>query len=197
MNVQKEEKLNLLNKELKYLETEYLEKMSHNKQHSLNQVFEEFKGLFRQNDCDFLIDLPSEIKVKKGMNICQLKPSFDFKEQPKSNRQFDLSVENLKEGVWKATIRLFIDENRSNLDQPDLNRLKTNPYEGMDSVDIEIYERQKSVDYMKKYITEFESYHWNFLCLDHASSDQKLYDTVENLHNEKVHNKLYEIMADE
>ena len=36
----------------------------------------------------------------------------------------------------------------------DFNRPLTNPYKGIDSTEIEIYERKKSIDYMKKYINE-------------------------------------------
>lgn len=189
MIVDKKNKLSLLNEELKYLEIEYLEKMGINKQHSLNQVLDEFKELFKQNEFDFLVNSNSKLAVKKGTNIVEIKQTVDFRKHPKGNRQLDLTIKNENKEVLKVTIRLFIDESKTSLPQPDLNRLLTNPYEGMDSVEIEIHERQKSVDYMKRYISESENYCWNYLCVNHSNNHQKLYESMDNLFNEIVHNR--------
>lgn len=40
----------------------------------------------------------------------------------------------------------------SSMAKPDMNRLLINPYKGTDSTDIEIYERKRSIDYMRKVV---------------------------------------------
>ena len=47
-----------------------------------------------------------------------------------------------------------MDEN--SVGQPDFNGLLTNPYKGMDSTEIEIHERKKSIHYMKGFTREKE-----------------------------------------
>jgi hypothetical protein len=68
----KKQELTLLNKEVEYLEIEYSEKMSLNKEDSIAQAISKFKEIFKDNEYDFLLDSPLEIKVKKIILPVQL-----------------------------------------------------------------------------------------------------------------------------
>jgi hypothetical protein len=83
-------------------------------------------------------------------------------------------------------IRLFIDE--SELPKPDLSRLLTNPYEGLDSEDVEIIEQQKNIEVFKSYLETDESNKWNFLCSDNLDGTEKMFDTLNELYNKKARN---------
>ena len=184
----KNQELTLLDKEVEYLQIEYLEKMSLNKENSIGQAILSFKEIFRENEYDFLQDNPLEIKVKKNNIICTINPKFDFKKDPKSPRQFSISISNNDLFISKISIRLFMDENSA--DQPDFQRLLKNPYKGMDSTEIEIYERKKTIDYMKKFISEKENLKWIYLSIDNTDKTQELHNTILELYNKKVHNKV-------
>ena len=183
----KEQKLTLLNREIEYLEIEYSEKMCLNKQSSIAQAILKFKDVFKKNEYDFLLDNPLEIKVKKNNTICTIIPEFDYKKEPKRPRQFSIEIKKNDLVVSKTSARLFMDEN--SVDQPDFNRLLTNPYKGMDSTEIEIYERKKTVDYMKEFIREKERLKWNYLSIDNSNKTEELHNTIIELYNKKVHNK--------
>lgn len=60
----------------------------------------------------------------------------------------------------------------------------------MDSTEIEIYERKKTVDYMKKFFSETERLQWNYLSIDKSNETQELHSTILELYNKKVHNKV-------
>ncbi|NQX85121.1 MAG: hypothetical protein HRT67_04350 [Flavobacteriaceae bacterium] len=184
----KNQELTLLNKEVEYLEIEYSEKMSLIKENSIAQAILSFKEIFRKNEYDFLQDNPLKIKVKKNNIICTINPEFDFKKEPEKPRQFSIKFCENDLFISKISVRLFMDEN--SVDQPDFNRLLTNPYKGMDSTEIEIYERKKTVDYMKKFISEKESLKWNYLSFDNTDKSQELYNTILELYNKKVHNRV-------
>ena len=185
----KKQELTLLNKEVEYLEIEYSEKMSMNKENSIAQAILTFKNIFKKNEYDFLLDNPLEIKVKKKNTTCTIKPEFDFKKEPKKPRQFSIEIKEKDLFISKISARLFMDEN--SVDQPDFNRLLTNPYKGMDSTEIEIYERKKTVDYMKRFISEKERLQWNYLSIDKSNETQELHNTILELYNKKVHNIVY------
>ncbi|MEI6866090.1 hypothetical protein [Flavicella sp.] len=184
-----EQKLSVLNKEVEYLEIEYLDKMSLNKQNSIAQAISIFKDIFKKNEYDFLLDNPLEIKVKKFNNICTIKPDFNYDKEPKKPRQFSIEIKKDKVLISKISTRLFMDED--SIDQPDFNRLLTNPYKGMDSTEIEIYERKKTVDYMKKFINESERLKWNYLSVNDSDKTQELHNNISQLYNKKVHNITY------
>jgi hypothetical protein len=180
----KKQELTLLNKEVEYLEIEYSEKMSLNKEDSIAQAISKFKEIFKDNEYDFLLDSPLEIKVKKNNTTCTIKPEFDYKKEPEKPRQFTIEIKEKDLFISKISARLFMDENST--DQPDFNRLLTNPYKGMDSTEIEIYETKKTVDYMKRFISEKERLQWNYLSIDKSNETQELHNTIQELYNKKV-----------
>jgi hypothetical protein len=57
----------------------------------------------------------------------------------------------------------------------------------MDSTEIEIYETKKTVDYMKRFISEKERLQWNYLSIDKSNETQELHNTIQELYNKKVH----------
>jgi hypothetical protein len=184
----KEQELALIDKEVEYLEIEYSEKMSINKEDSIAQVISKFKEIFKEKEYDFLLDNYLEIKVKRNNTTCTIKTEFDYKKEPKKPRQFSIEIKENNFLISKISARLFMDE--SSTDQPDFNRLLTDPYKGMDSTDIEIYERKKTVDYMKRFISEKERLQWNYLSFDKSNENQELHNTIQELYNKKVHKQL-------
>jgi len=184
----KEQELALIDKEVEYLEIEYSEKMSLNKEDSIAQAISKFKEIFKEKEYDFLLDNYLEIKVKRNNTTCTIKTEFDYKKEPKKPRQFSIEIKENNLLISKISARLFMDE--SSTDQPDFNRLLTNPYKGMDSTEIEIYERKKTVDYMKRFISEKERLQWNYLSFDKSNENQELHNTIQELYNRKVHNRV-------
>jgi len=88
-----------------------------------------------------------------------------------------------KIGTEKQLVFLIRPYNNSPLPNPDFNRLKENPYKGMDLIDIEIVEKQKDIDFFKRYIQDnfrFEDY--IYTCQD-KQSDKSLgeFDTIKEL----------------
>ncbi len=182
----KKQELNSLNKQVEYLEVEYSEKMSLNKEDSIAQAILTFKNIFKKKEYDFLLDNPLEIKVKKNNVTCTIKPEFDYKKEPNKPRQFSVEIKEEDLYTSKISTRLFMDENSA--EQPSFNRLLTHPYKGMDLTEIEIYERKKTVDYMKRFISEKEKIKWNYLSFDNSDETQELHETILELYNKKVHN---------
>lgn len=183
----KEQELALLNKEVEYLEIEYSEKMSLNKEDSIAQAISRFKEIFKEKEYDFLLDNHLEIKVKRNNTTCTIKTEFDYQKEPNKPRQFSIEIMENNLLISKTLARLFMDESSNN--QPDFNRLATNPYKGMDSTEIEIYERKKTVEYMKKFISEKERLQWNYLSFEKSNQNPELHKTIQDLYNKKVHNK--------
>ena len=83
----------------------------------------------------------------------------DIDSNPKEPLIFQINkLEKSSEKFVEFLMRPF---NNSPLPNPDFNRLKENPYKGMDLLDIEIVEEQKNIDFFKKYIQDnfrFEDY---------------------------------------
>jgi len=182
----KEQELQLLNKEVAYLEAEYLKKQGENRRDSVIRAISSLKDIFRENECDFITDQPLELSVSKNNNACIIQCEIDYLKEPKKPRQFNIEVNNKEDVLLKMLVRLFMDE--SVLPEPDLNRLLTNPYEGMkDMTEVEIFERKKSVDSMKKYINEPENLKWNFLSVDVLNeSKQEMFKTAHELFQKGV-----------
>ncbi len=185
----KKETLETLEKEIEYYRTEFNSKMAENKTSEVLSVINEFKTFFEKDECDLSQKTNGELNVKKHSKICKVTPDFDYSENHKSARQFSIKINKNADTLCDLKIRLFLDE--SELPKPDLNRLKTNPYQGMDTQDIEILEQKKNIDYFKEYIKTDESNKWNFVCLDNLKSSQEMFDTLIELYKEKVHNTIY------
>lgn len=186
----KEMKLESLEKELNYYRTEYNWKMSNKKKKELNQVLNELKFFFKKDNCNLSQQNSAELIVKKKNNVCIVKPAFDYTKEPKAAKQFLIQVKKFEEVTCDLTIRLVIDE--SSMPEPDINRLLINPYKGMNSIEIEIYERKRSIDYMKKFINDDDEKNtWNFWCLDNLSDEETLHKTMDEFYSRKVHNFLF------
>ena len=179
----KKEVLASLGKELNYYRTEYEWKVSDNKTKQILQVINDIKRVFKDNACDLSYD-DIVLTAKKETNICTIKPSFDYSKEPKSPRQFSLQIIKDKELTCDLTVRLFIDE--STMESPNLSNLLTNPYKGMDSDDIEIVERKKSIAQMKEFIETEEDNSWHFLCTDNLKGEAILFTTLIELYDKKV-----------
>ncbi|TXD50449.1 MULTISPECIES: hypothetical protein [unclassified Polaribacter] len=108
----KKQELTLLNKEVEYLEIEYSEKTSLNKENSIAQAILSFKAIFKQNAYDFLLDNPLELRVKKNTTTYTIKSEFDFKKEPKKPRQFSIEIKTNDQFTSKISARLFMDKIR-------------------------------------------------------------------------------------
>ena len=73
--------------------------------------------------------------------------------------------------------------NDSPLPKPDFNRLKTNPYEGMDIIDIGIVEEQKNIDFIKEYIADTIRFDDYIYSCEKKLSKESLgeFDTIKDL----------------
>lgn len=181
--------LKSLEKEVSYYRTEFAWKMSDNKTSQILSVINEFNIFFKNDECDVSKKGNGKLNATKHNNSCNVKPDFDYSNNHKSPRQFSIKTVRNTDVICDLTVRLFIDE--SELPKPDFNRLLTNPYEGLNSEDIEILEQQKNVDFLKGYLETDESNKWNFLCCDNLDGTEKMFDTLNELYNKKVHNTIY------
>ncbi len=176
----KKEELEKLTIEKEYYRIEFLEKQKQNKKNFSKKIFLDFiacfdKSNFSVNHQEKKVEI-SDIKTKYSMELVT-----DIDSNPKEPLIFQINKFEKSSGNFiEYLMRPF---NDSPMPNPDFNRLKKNPYKGMDLLDIELVEEQKNIDFFKKYIQDnfrFEDY--VFSC-QYKLTDESFgeFDTIEKI----------------
>ncbi len=154
----KKKKLEKLTEEKEYYRIEFLEKQKLNKKSFAEKIFLDFVKSFDKSE--FSVNHQEKNVVISDVNTkYSIELIADIDSNPKEPLIFQINIiEKSSEKYMEFIMRPF---NNSPLPNPDFNRLKENPYKGMDLLEIEIVEEQKNIDFFKKYIQDsfrFEDY---------------------------------------
>lgn len=135
--------------------------MTQNKKNFAQKIFQDFIQYFNNLDCS-VNHLVHKVEVLSIHYVFTIDLLTDIETRPTVALTFQICVANNK--TKERNVYLMRPNNISHL-QPDPNRLLVNPYKGMDLLDIEIYEQQKNIDYLKKYINDpFNYSDYNYYC---------------------------------
>lgn len=180
MTMDKNEKLKKLFEEKEYYNVDFIEKQKQNKKDFAQKIFQDFiqefdKTEYSINQQENKLEIFS-IRIGFTVSLCT-----DIEANPNESLIFQISkTENMNK---KRIEYLMRPNNISLLPKPDFNRLLENPYKGMDLIDIEIFEQQKNIDFLKKYISDkFDYKNYNFYCDN--QTDRKYigeFDTIKDL----------------
>ena len=176
----KKEKLEKLTAEKEYYNVEFLEKQKQNKKSFAEKIFLDFVKEFDKSE--FLINQQDKkVEISGIINEYSIDLITDIDSNPKEPVIFIISK---SEKESKKSIDFFMRPyNDSPLPKPDFNRLRENPYKGMDLLDIEIVEQQKNIDFLKKYITDTMNFDDYIFSCEKKLSGESLgeFDTIKDL----------------
>ncbi len=176
----KKKKLEKLTEEKEYYMVEFLEKQKQNKRSFAERIFLDFISCFDKSEYSFN-QHERKVEISDINNQFLMELLTDINLNPKEPLIFQ--YRKLKKETKKYLYFFIRPYNNSPLPNPDFNRLTENPYKGMDLLDIEIVEKQKDIDFFKKYIQDdfrFEDY--IYTC-QNKQSDKSLgeFDTMKEL----------------
>lgn len=174
----KNKRLEKLIEEKEYYRTEFLEKQKRNKKSFAERIFIDFVSCFDKSEYSI-----NQQERKVEISDINTKYLIELLTDINSNPKEPLIFQYKKMENEKKRFFLIRPYNNSSFPNPDFNRLKENPYKGMDLIDIEMAEKQKDIDFFKKYIQDnfrFEDY--IYTCQD-EQSDKSLgeFDTIKEL----------------
>jgi len=158
----KKEKLVKLTAEKEYYDVEFLEKQKQNKKSFAQKIFYDFIQEFDNSEYS-VNHQDNKVEILSIRNEFTIRLLTDIETKPKEPLIFQISE---TENETKKRIEYLMRPNNiSPLPKQDFNRLLENPYKGMDLLDIEIFEQQKNIDFLKKYIADtFDFNDYNFYC---------------------------------
>jgi len=176
----KKEKLVKLTAEKEYYDVEFLEKQKQNKKSFAQKIFYDFIQEFDNSEYS-VNHQDNKVEILSIRNEFTIRLLTDIETKPKEPLIFQISK---TENETKKRIEYLMRPNNiSPLPKQDFNRLLENPYKGMDLLDIEIFEQQKNIDFLKKYIADtFDFNDYNFYC-ENQTYGKSLgeFDTIEKL----------------
>ena len=151
MSIKKE--LEQAEKEYNYYKIDYENKIYENIIFSIKYSLDIFSNFFKKNG--FIIETNELVCKATNVDVQFIfKPKYDYKENPKQVRIIEIKKNNLKLNK-KTEYQIAIFSNAP-LPETDFSRLLKNPTEGMNSDEISLLEKQKSIKYLKEYVLETE-----------------------------------------
>ncbi len=172
-DMDKKKRLEKLKEENEYYRVEFLEKQKQNKKSFAERIFLELISCFDKSEYS-INQQERTVEISNINNQYLIELLTDINSNPKEPLIFQYN--KLEKGTEKHLVFLIRPFNNSPLPNPDFNRLKENPYKGMDLLDIEMVEKQKDIDFFKEFI----------------QSDFKFEDYIYSCHNKQTDKSLGE-----
>jgi hypothetical protein len=177
--MEKQQILEKLTEEKEYFRIEFLEKQKQNKKEFAEKIFTDLINEFEKSE--FAMN-------RKGNNLeftgiqekYLIELTTDIDSNPADPLIFLIKKLDEDKKITEFLVRPF---KNSSFPNPDFSALASNPYKGKDSLDIEIEEEQKNIDFFKRYINDrisFEDY--VYVCQDKNTKEtSKECETIHDL----------------
>jgi hypothetical protein len=153
----KKKKLQSIMIEQKEYSVRYIEKLKQNRKNFAERIFSDFVKAFDTGEFS-IKNSDKKILISSSITGYLLELVTDIDANPKHALSFLISkLENNSEKITEYLMRPFDD---SPLPEPDWNNFE-NTYKGMTSLDRELFDEQRKLDYFKSYIQKdigFEGY---------------------------------------